>query len=761
MNHYWDGNEHRYRLQVFVWDKHFESGHQEIDRQHRQLVDLVNQLAIAIPQEDPRLTVHDLCLRLLDYAARHFTYEESLFVHASLLDHELANHRLAHQDFTRKVTEQYRTNCQRDNEDKQPFLDLLEYLVVWLAEHILIDDHRLVESLNGIAPASPEQRDSYSRNAVRMLASTLRRLHDYVTTIYRARISLHKSRFRLLAENSFDAYLWLDTQGDIQWCNRAFLQLAGIDEAQLPDLDINRLLQPAGRETLPRLMQRLLDDPQEHADVPLRMTPPSGLPCELASKWQVIIEDGSHAAGICIIMEDVTNRNSKQRKLRLFRAVLDQAGDAMFIVTGKEARIVDTNLQATRLLGYSVSELKSMTVAQLNLGLDTPDKWAAHLQTLRRHKSLTFTDRQRRKDGTLLHVEISARVVAFDGDEFLIGICRDITARMQNQHKERLRNKVLSHVLSSHARQEEVLDDLTLQLQRWLRDMDVPQCQVFLFDAGQPALYPHPRHAEPADHRLREQLMLLLQQPATHSGRRVQTQLLGEMVCYLQPVMAHQSWQGTILLLHGRGFTLNRDHSNAIGTATQLFRIVTNKFATERALHQREEHEAFIARHDALTGLYNRLMLFEFIPHAQARAKRARTQLAMVFIDIDHFKAINDNFGHALGDRVLVAFAQLIRNTVRDSDLVCRLSGDEFLVVMENIQSRHDVTVIADKLINALQAPLLDTDPVGKLTLSASIGIALYPQDGELIDDVIHHADDAMYRAKRAGRGTWQIYQPE
>ena len=113
MNHYWDNNERRYPLQVFIWDKHFESGHPEVDRQHRQLVDLVNQLALAIPEADPRVTIRYLCQQLLDYASQHFSYEESLFAQACLPAHELALHHQDHQAFIHQVTQLYRTEQSR------------------------------------------------------------------------------------------------------------------------------------------------------------------------------------------------------------------------------------------------------------------------------------------------------------------------------------------------------------------------------------------------------------------------------------------------------------------------------------------------------------------------------------------------------------------------------------------------------------------------------------------------------------------------
>ncbi|MFK3740790.1 PAS domain S-box protein [Massilia sp. TN1-12] len=165
-----------------------------------------------------------------------------------------------------------------------------------------------------------------------------------------------------------------------------------------------------------------------------------------------------------------------------------------------------------------------------------------------------------------------------------------------------------------------------------------------------------------------------------------------------------------------------------------------------------EARRDFEARHDALTGLPNRRALMEQLPVAQKRAQRAGHALALLFIDLDGFKAVNDSRGHDAGDRLLEQVARHLRAAVRETDGVYRLAGDEFTVVLENMQQARDAVAIAEKLIGAVSQPV-DVGG-GQVQVGASIGIALYPPASALdADALIKEADHWMYQAKLAGRG--------
>jgi diguanylate cyclase (GGDEF)-like protein len=153
------------------------------------------------------------------------------------------------------------------------------------------------------------------------------------------------------------------------------------------------------------------------------------------------------------------------------------------------------------------------------------------------------------------------------------------------------------------------------------------------------------------------------------------------------------------------------------------------------------------AYHDALTGLANRDLFLEMAVNQLGRARREQTGLAVLAIDLDNFKPVNDTHGHALGDRLLQEVALRLSSSIRDCDLAARVGGDEFLVLVAPADARF-AQEVAQRLIDALSAPYEGT----KIRVSASIGMALYPDHGENVDLLVRRADDALYQAKRAGR---------
>ena len=163
-----------------------------------------------------------------------------------------------------------------------------------------------------------------------------------------------------------------------------------------------------------------------------------------------------------------------------------------------------------------------------------------------------------------------------------------------------------------------------------------------------------------------------------------------------------------------------------------------------------------LAQHDPLTGLPNRRLFFERLSHALANAKRHQQHIGLIFVDLDHFKTINDTHGHALGDEVLCQIARLLRSVTRETDTVARLGGDEFVVLCEQVEGLDGLNNIARKLWNLLQSPLL----IGghQLAVQASLGLALYPDHGEDAESLLQNADRAMYQAKHSGRN--RVSQP-
>ena len=166
---------------------------------------------------------------------------------------------------------------------------------------------------------------------------------------------------------------------------------------------------------------------------------------------------------------------------------------------------------------------------------------------------------------------------------------------------------------------------------------------------------------------------------------------------------------------------------------------------------------AEIANNDALTGLPNRRLLEDRMSQALKSVQRAESIAAVLFLDLDLFKSVNDTHGHVVGDQVLKMVAQRLTNLLRAEDTVARIGGDEFVVLLQNLTDEQQVKITADKILNVLAAPyVLDKQ---KILLGASVGIAMFPPHGAEPNDLISHADIAMYAAKRQGRNCYAIYQ--
>lgn len=180
-----------------------------------------------------------------------------------------------------------------------------------------------------------------------------------------------------------------------------------------------------------------------------------------------------------------------------------------------------------------------------------------------------------------------------------------------------------------------------------------------------------------------------------------------------------------------------------------IARDVTEKRRTEELI----SYQAF---HDILTDLPNRALFRDRVQLALAQAKRGGQELALMFIDLDRFKIINDSLGHLKGDELLRQVAARLKQCLRKGDTLARLGGDEFVVLLPELRERPVASVVAEKFLQALSSPFVIDDT--KLHVSASIGIAVFPEDGEQIDDLIRHADIAMYKVKGEGKNGYSYY---
>ncbi|MGC8529556.1 MAG: diguanylate cyclase domain-containing protein [Leptospirillia bacterium] len=187
-----------------------------------------------------------------------------------------------------------------------------------------------------------------------------------------------------------------------------------------------------------------------------------------------------------------------------------------------------------------------------------------------------------------------------------------------------------------------------------------------------------------------------------------------------------------------------------------LWRLLVLSMAKKRRSIEMLEQESQL---DRLTGLPNRKKLFEFLEEACRRAEKEGRALAVLFVDLDGFKSINDRYGHAAGDQILVEVARRFGSVIRGEDLLARIGGDEFVIGVSGTgESREWVELLAQRLLASFEDPFFD--PVGKGVLSCSVGVALFPKDGRSPAELLTSADMAMYQSKRTGKHRVTFYNP-
>ncbi|QPK64429.1 EAL domain-containing protein [Methylomonas sp. LL1] len=220
----------------------------------------------------------------------------------------------------------------------------------------------------------------------------------------------------------------------------------------------------------------------------------------------------------------------------------------------------------------------------------------------------------------------------------------------------------------------------------------------------------------------------------------------------------HDRWSGEVWNRHKNGelflewinISVIRDETGQICNYASVFADITQRIAAEEKMRH-------LAHHDCLTNLPNRLLLHDRLSQAIIQAQRDQTILAVIYLDIDHFKNINDTLGHGVGDDLILSVAQSLRSSVRESDTVSRLGGDEFAILLPNVGSPEMAARMVAKIFNAGSKTYQIAGRELRTTLS--MGVSLFPRDGESPATLLKHADSAMYLAKKEGRNNFQFYE--
>lgn len=200
----------------------------------------------------------------------------------------------------------------------------------------------------------------------------------------------------------------------------------------------------------------------------------------------------------------------------------------------------------------------------------------------------------------------------------------------------------------------------------------------------------------------------------------------------------------------------NDDKQNLEQLKLQLEEFIKKNSEMTQQLKKAQEHLKFLAHYDHLTNLASRSLFNDILRSTILRIQRSKRLIAVMYLDLDHFKVINDNFGHHVGDELLIGFAKRLQMCIREADTVARLGSDEFVILVEEIQTKENAITMAERILKAMLAPFLISDHVIHVTLS--IGLAFYQGEDTTPQELISKADRALYQSKNEGRNTFNIH---
>ncbi|HEU4521933.1 MAG TPA: EAL domain-containing protein [Thermoanaerobaculia bacterium] len=516
-----------------------------------------------------------------------------------------------------------------------------------------------------------------------------------------------------------DLLLVSDQDGRIRFVNNAACAFLGYAREDLVGRQLEEVLVPAsGAETTP--LQGWVRDREYIFRTKM------GQPIELTLSHSPVTHHGE-VTGAVIIGRDLRERKryewEARRAVTLLQSTLDSTADGILVI-GQGGRVLTWNQRFSDMWGISAELMEHEDdrelIAHLVGQLADPSEFLRSLEALRSHPEAEGVQVLEFKDGRRLEQYSIGRYL--DETPLRVWSFRDVTARLAAE--EALRNSETRYRLLFEQNAAGVclatIGGLIIDCNTTfaemigvapdaLRNRDLRE----VFDRAS-AL---------------EEMRVRLDEAPTLRGLEIELRRHdGESVSALANVS---------LLGHGERALL---HMTAVDISDR-----------KRA----EEQVEFQAYHDSLTQLPNRRLFVERLELSLLSARRARENVGVLFIDLDRFKTINDTLGHSVADELLVEIAQRLRTCVRQTDTVARYGGDEFTVILPDLHQPEDAAQVAEKILERVVEPVLAG--TSAIEISASIGIAVYPHDGTEIDTLLRNADDAMYRAKKAGRNTYQL----
>ncbi|MFO1379027.1 MAG: PAS domain S-box protein [Chitinivorax sp.] len=525
-------------------------------------------------------------------------------------------------------------------------------------------------------------------------------------------------------ENANDAICIVDGADRVVAVNEAFCRISGYQQAEVSGKAIGFIQQGFSEALLQTIRKQLLLCGHWQGEFVGRTRTGGEYPAWL-SVSALRDSNGAIVNSVAVISDITAVKRAEREKLYAeskFRALVELSLVGLYIV--QDGRIVYANPTLATMLGYSQQQLVGMALQDITAADDVALVQAKQLLHLRGEThGCRYQYRARRRDGKLLDVEAHGRVFEYDGRAAVIGLLMDVSENLARERQLKLAAKVFDN-----ASEGILITDADAQI--------IAVNPAFCKITGYPAVD------------------ALGKVSRMFKSGIDSSEFNSDMLMSLE-VNGH--WQGELTDRRAGGelypawlsISAVREESGSISNYVAVFSDITGRKEAEERLY-------FLANHDPLTLLPNRSLLHQNLGHALARANVSNQQLAVLFIDLDRFKTINDTLGHDAGDKLLQEVSARLRACARSSDTIARLGGDEFTVIMEGIGDATVITGVAERILAALAQPVLLQ--AREYYVTCSIGIATYPGDGADAQALLKNADVAMYRAKDLGKNNYQFF---
>ena len=526
-----------------------------------------------------------------------------------------------------------------------------------------------------------------------------------------------------ILETMKSAVLLVDMNARIRVANHAACTLLGYEPLELIGMPLRKIL-----EADPNMSTGKLLNSSGVLEQTMVWLGPGGARVDVLASSSFVRDGDGAPIGVVYVGSDYTGRRRAEEAIKesehRYRTLFDLNPLPMWVYDFETLRFIAVNDEAVKHYGWSRDEFLSMLITDIRPEEDVPAVLALLPQLPERVSPAIF--RHKKKDGSLIDVEISSFEFISGGRRRRLVMAHDITERHRSERRLR----------ESEARYRLLFERNLAGVYRTTTDGRILDCndacaRVFGYASREELLREHAASLY-FDSREREQMLeqLRLQRAVTNQENRLRRRD-GSPVWVLE------------------NMTMLEGNEAGIIEGT-IIDITDRKYA-----HDEMEYQAY---HDVLTGLPNRLLFRDRISMSLAHARRSSRAVAIMFLDLDDFKGVNDTLGHTVGDRLLQAVALRLVGAIRAEDTIARMGGDEFTVLLSDVTDGRGAATVARKILEAVSAPLVIDGH--ELRVTTSIGIAVFPGDGFDAETLLKNADRAMYRAKQLGRNNYQYATP-